>query len=196
MSPTSMRSPRTSSGEGRSASSDVRVTEAAEAELLELLPRVRRWVYAYCGRRHDAEDLVQEALAEVAAAMESFEGRAKFSTFAHRVVMRTLARELGRRRRHEAHHGPEEALEPASTEPDAEREAMHREAVRQLYVALDALSETARRAFVLCAIERLPLDEAAEIEGLSVDALRKRLMRARADVELQLARLEKEKVRR
>lgn len=155
--------------------------EALERLLLLLFPRVRAWTFRMVGPRPDVEDVVQEALTELALALPRFEGRARVTTFAHRVVLRTACRALARRpRRAEV---PLE-LVPALADPavDPETRASGREAMRRLYRVLDELPENRRVAFVLCAVEGLAPHEAAELLGTTPEAMRSRLAHARAQL--------------
>lgn len=151
-----------------------------ERLLLLLLPRVRAWTFRLVGPRGDFEDVVQEALTELATALPRFEGRSRLTTFAHRVVLRAACRAWGRKQRR-----AEVSLElvpAAGPEGDPEARATGREALRRLYRALERLPEKRRVAFVLCAVEGLLPHEAAEIEGTSAEAMRSRLMHARQEL--------------
>lgn len=152
---------------------------ASNPEVLRrLAPKVRLWVFRYLGPSADVDDVTQEALIEIARALERFEGRSKIETYARRIAVRVAYR-MRRRSR------VTETLELVPTEADRrdpERLAMHRESLRRLYAALADLTEKRRTAFVLCAIEKLSHAEAAEVTGVSLDTLRARLKRARAQL--------------
>lgn len=170
----------------RRTRSEAREPALDEAVLRDLLADARRWIARYAGPRADLDDLVQEAMIELVVALERFRGDSSVRTYAHRIVLRTTARELKKRRARrerielvaevdrEAHGDPERAL--------ADRQAMAR-----FYDALLSLSDKRRNAFVLCAIERLAHEEAAAIEDVSVETLRARLKHARRDLEVALA---------
>ena len=154
-----------------------------EATLTELVPTVRRWMWRLLGPGEGFEDAVQDALVELARALPRFEGRSSVTTFAHPIVVRTAYRHMGASR--------EEATEPASLErvghgDDPERRAAGREQLDRLHRVLERLPEKQRVAFVLCAVERLSHEEAAQIEGVSVETLRGRLKRARAELARRL----------
>lgn len=154
-----------------------------EEALVELVPTVRRSVWRLLGPRADFEDVVQDALVELAKALPGFEHRAKLSTFAFTIVTRTAYRHLSRRR--------EESTEPADLErladfDDPERRAAERQQLERLHRVLDRIPERQRVAFVLCAVERVPHAEAAEIEGVSVETLRARLKRAKSELARRL----------
>ncbi len=157
-----------------------------EAALRELLADARRWIARYAGPRDDLDDLVQEAMIELVAALERFRGDSSLRTYAHRVVLRTTSRELARRRRRR--RVLELVADVAAEAPDdPERALADRQAMARFYEALSRLSDKRRRAFVLSAIERLPHEQAAAIEEVSVETLRARLKHARRDLEAALA---------
>src|SRR5690606_9111574 len=113
-------------------------------------------------------------------------GDSSLRTYAHRVVLRTTARELAKRR---ARHERLELVADADHEApgDPERALGDRQAMVRFYAALSKLTDKRRRAFVLCAIEKLAHEEAAAIEEISVATLRARLKHARRDLEAALA---------
>jgi RNA polymerase sigma-70 factor, ECF subfamily len=162
---------------------------ADDSVLRALLPDVRRWIARYAGPRADLDDLVQEAMIELVVALERFRGDSSVRTYAHRIVLRTTARELSRRRTRARHLELVGEVEAETGTHDPERALSSRRAIHALYAALEQLSEKRRNAFVLCAVERLSHEEAAAIEGTSVETLRARLKHARADL---FARLREE----
>jgi RNA polymerase sigma-70 factor (ECF subfamily) len=161
-------------------------TTQTDAVLRALVPDVRRWIARYAGPRSDLDDLVQETMIELVVALERFRGDSSVRTYAHRIAIRTTQRELAKRRQVQRHLELVGEVE-ASSIGDPERSLASRRALMALYQALSQLSEKRRSAFVLCAIERLPHDEAAAIEAVSVETLRARLKHARADLAVLFA---------
>jgi RNA polymerase sigma-70 factor (ECF subfamily) len=152
---------------------------ALEQTLVALLPHVRRWLLRLMGPRPDVDDAAQDALIELAKALPRFEGRAKLTTFAHRVTVRVAYRYYKRR------PAPGELLErsePVETR-DPEARLMERQALEHLHRALATLPEKRRVAFVLCCVEGLTPSEAARVAGSTALAMRSRLHHARAAVE-------------
>jgi len=143
--------------------------------LRELVPEVRRWMFLHLGPRHDLDDATQDALSEIASALHRFEGRSSLATLARRITLRTSYHYYRKRR-----------TEPVSIEPeghDPERQVAARRALERLHVALGQLPERRRAAFVLCSVEQLTPAEAAEVLGVSPNAMRSLICRARQDVE-------------
>lgn len=154
-----------------------------ESVLRDLLADARKWIVRYAGPRHDLDDLVQEAMVELVVALDAFRGDSSLRTYAHRIVLRTTARELAKRRNHERRNELVLVDAHEDTRANPERALLDQEALRHFYDALGTLSPKRRNAFVLCAIERLAHEEAARIEEVSVDTLRARLKHARSDLE-------------
>lgn len=163
------------SGSAPPASSD-----NVETVLRELAPDIERWCARHLGMRSDLEDAVQEALIAVADALTRFRNESSLRTYAYRIVLRSAHRFRAKHRDAQRSQPLHVALDVDTMTPESL--AMERESVRRLYVALDSLSEFRRNAFVLCAIERMPHEEAAAIEEVSVDTLRARLKHARNDL--------------
>ncbi|MBZ0119354.1 MAG: RNA polymerase sigma factor [Sandaracinaceae bacterium] len=160
--------------------------EALDAAVLrDLQVDVRKWIAWYAGPRDDLDDLVQEALIELVVALDRFRGDSSVRTYAHRIVLRTTARQLERRRA--LRRRLELVADVEREDPrDPERALGDRQTLARFYEVLQKLSVKRRDAFVLCAIERLAHEEAAAIEGVSLETLRARLKHARADLEAML----------
>ncbi|MEM9188045.1 MAG: RNA polymerase sigma factor [Myxococcota bacterium] len=155
-----------------------------EELLRSLAPKVYRWVRGYLGPIGEADDVAQEALIAVAGALERFEGRGSLDAYAHRIAIRVAARASRKRRRVVQESAPPPADEDALS---PERRAMSREGLRRLYLALDRLSPKLRSAFVLCCVEGLGHQEAADVAGTSLETMRARLKRSRKKLRTILA---------
>ncbi len=153
-----------------------------ERALTELVPTVRRWMWRLLGPREGFEDAVQDALVELARALPRFEGRSSLTTFAHPVVVRTAYRHM----RPAGAPRMVDAIDQVTSGDDPERRAAGRQQLERLHRVLAQLPEKQRVAFVLCAVERVSHARAAEIEGVSIETLRARLKRARAELARRL----------
>lgn len=146
--------------------------------LRELLPEVRRWMLRQLGPRPDLDDAVQDSLSAIASALHRFEGRSSLATLAHRITLRTSYRYYQKPR-------AVGWVEPESGD-DPEARVGARRALARLHRALGHLPERRRAAFVLCAVEGLDPAEAAELLGVSSNAMRSLLCRARQQLEALL----------
>lgn len=151
---------------------------ALESLLRELLPRMRRILARVLGPGADLDDATQDAAIAVAEALVRFEGRAKLETFVYQITIRVAYRYLAAKRRR-----PTLGLvAPPADEVDPESRAIDRELLRRLYDCLARLPEKRRVAFVLCAVEGIDIESAAEIERTTAGAIRSRLMHARREI--------------
>jgi len=149
------------------------------------------------GTEEDARDAVQDAFLNAFRSLDRFEGNAKLSTWLHRIVVNAALMKLRTRKRKpeqsiesmlpsfldDGHH--EERFKSWDEPVDTLMErAETRELVRQ---QIDALPEGYRTVLVLRDIEGLDTEETAKVLGLSVNATKIRLHRARQALRSLLA---------
>jgi RNA polymerase sigma-70 factor (ECF subfamily) len=151
-----------------------------EATLTRLFPTVRRWLHRSLGDHPELDDATQDALFEIARSLSRFAGESSLETWSYRITTRVAYRYLKRRSNRAAEPFELHVLPDLGVDPEAR--AGHRESIRRFQACLDELTPNRRMAFLLCAVERLPHVQAAEIEGISVETLRARLKRARAEL--------------
>jgi RNA polymerase sigma-70 factor (ECF subfamily) len=126
--------------------------------------------------RTEAEDVAQETFLRLWSHAARWQpGRARLGTWLHRVALNLC---LDRRRRR-----PMEALEdaPEPIDPGDEMTAVlhRRDVARHVQREIRRLTEVQRAALALCHYQGLRGDEAAEIMGVTVEALESLLARAR-----------------
>lgn len=157
----------------------------AAAELVRRhLPRMVGLARRMLGDQAEAEDVAQEVFLRVwkhAAAWKP--GQAKFETWMHRVAMNLCLDRLRRSGRHGGEVSPETPDARASA-TKALDDRQRRDRVRE---ALQELPERQRAALVLCYYQDRSNIEAAEILGVSVDALESLLSRARRTLKSELS---------
>ncbi len=167
---------------------------AAIEQLLERhQPQLWRFGLKLCRNEDDARDLLQETMLAAARSIGGFRGDASLSTW-----LFTIARSYCIKQRRLGVHAPArlESLETEASDevmarpaPGADPEAAA--ASSELGVALDqainALSVPYREVLLLRDVEGLSAPEAASVLGLSVEAIKSRLHRARAAVKERLA---------
>jgi RNA polymerase sigma-70 factor, ECF subfamily len=149
------------------------------------------------GSEEDARDVVQDAFMNAFKSLDRFEGNAKLSTWLHRIVVNAALMRLRTRKRKpeqsiesmlptfldDGHH--EERFQSWDEPIDKIMErAENRELVRK---QIDALPEGYRTVLVLRDIEGLDTEETANVLGLSVNATKIRLHRARQALRSLLA---------
>jgi RNA polymerase sigma-70 factor, ECF subfamily len=142
------------------------------------------------GPAPERDDLVQQIFLDVYRALRRFRGDAAFSTFLHRIVLNVACEHLERRRRS---RGRSEPLEARDASP--EQRARQRQELTRLFAFLEELSPKRRAAFVLVAIECLPLEEAAALLDARPAAIKQRVLDARRELARALDRAPKEDAR-
>ena len=137
---------------------------------------------------HDAEDAVQDSLLCAFRSLSQFHGRAKFSTWLHRIVINSSLMRLRKRKGR-----PELSIEPVSTsaeldspgidplsgDPNPEEQCARVEQREILSEALLKLPSPFRTAIELCDLEGLPAKEAAQRLGVPLSTMKARLFRSR-----------------
>ncbi|HEX9243740.1 MAG TPA: sigma-70 family RNA polymerase sigma factor [Anaeromyxobacter sp.] len=179
---------------------DQELVEAARAgdrrALGKLLERHQGAVYRFgmkmCGESEDAKDVLQETLFAAARTLPDFRGASSVTTWLY-----TIARSFCLKKRRTSKFAPErieslEAQAEASFEiPDARRTPEEDAAARQLRGVLDAaiaeLDPMYREVLILRDVEGLAAAEVAEVLGISVEAVKSRLHRARIAVRERVA---------
>jgi RNA polymerase sigma-70 factor (ECF subfamily) len=150
-----------------------------------MLATARRFV----GSDEDARDVTQEAFLAAFRAIDGFAGTARLSTWLHRIVINTALMKLRsrRRRREESIEGllprfDEDGhwAEPASTSETSTEALVEREQTRTMVrKAIDRLPANYRSVLLLRDIEELDTEETASLLGLTPNAVKIRLHRAR-----------------
>jgi RNA polymerase sigma-70 factor (ECF subfamily) len=149
------------------------------------------------GTEEDARDVVQDAFLNAFKNLDRFEGNSKLSTWLHRIAVNAALMKLRTRKRKPEQ--PIDALLPAFLEDGHHEErfqsweepvdkALERAETRDLVrQQIDALPESYRTVLVLRDIEGLDTEETARMLGLSVNATKIRLHRARQALRAMLA---------
>jgi RNA polymerase sigma-70 factor (ECF subfamily) len=122
---------------------------------------------------NEAEDVVQESYLHAIRHLRKFEWRSSLATWLTRIVVN----EACARRRRRGRGVPEELVGRAPDGPDID--PRRREAGMALREHVDALPASLRVVLVLRAVEGLDTRETAECLGLSEEAVKVRLHRAR-----------------
>jgi len=162
---------------------------ALEALLARHQPRVYRFGLKMCRDPEDAKDVLQETLLAVARGVKDFRGASSVSTWLY-----TIARSFCIKKRRRSKFAPEAVESLDAREPgeearqlaDPSRPPDESLAGRQVEAALEkaigGLDEMYREVLVLRDVEGLSAPEVAEVMGLSVEAVKSRLHRARVAV--------------
>lgn len=136
----------------------------------------------------DARDAVQQALLAAFRAIGDFNGECQLATWLHRIVVNVALMKLRSRARR-----PEESIEDLlphflpdghhvttfDRPPDAETLLLRGEARARVRAAIDQLPDSYRTVILLRDIDELDTEEAAQLLGLTPNAVKIRLHRAR-----------------
>jgi RNA polymerase sigma-70 factor, ECF subfamily len=150
------------------------------------------------GNEDTARDVVQEACLAAFRAMDGFAGTARVSTWLHRIVVNAALMKLRSRRRR-----PEESIEellprfdetghfadaPSAWDASTDRTYERAETRTIVRAAIEELPPSYRTVLMLRDIEELDTEEAATMLGISQNAVKVRLHRARQALRTLLER--------
>jgi RNA polymerase sigma-70 factor (ECF subfamily) len=163
---------------------------AIGALLTRHAPAIYRFGVKMCRDPEDAKDVLQETLLAAARGLHEFRGASSLSTWLY-----TVARSFCIKKRRRSKFAPREltSLDEPGAAGDAmshdkgpEEVASDRELTALLDDAIGALDPANREVLVLRDVEGLTAPEVAQVLGTSVDAVKSRLHRARAEVRARL----------
>jgi len=163
---------------------------AGEKGLYEILmrrynERLYRVTRAIVRNSEEAADLVQEAFVRAYTHLDQFSGAARFSTWLTKIAVHEALAHLRQRARmtdsetttDTGNRSFIEALE--SSIPGPEQQALATQTLEILEAAVDALPYRLRSVFMMREIEEMSTAETAECLGISEEAVKIRLHRAR-----------------
>jgi RNA polymerase sigma factor (sigma-70 family) len=139
--------------------------------------------HAYCSRREDRSDLIQDMIVELWRAYPRFDGRAAFSTFLHRIAVNVaISHYRGQNRRiRDALPIDELGIDLVAADRVLDAEGAELHALHQLIAQLDEVN----RAVVLLYLQGYSAEEIAEMVGLGASNIGTRINR----IKQQLQRL-------
>ena len=169
----------------------------------ELFARHHRRVIHFCyrmtGDQARAEEAAQEVFLRIARAASTYQPTAKFTTWMYTIARRTTLNFL----RDEKEHGEkipihatgqegdpaEEYPLPGPADRDPEQVVWGGELKEKFLEALQHLPEVNRAAFILNRGDGLSYEEVATVLGVTVQAVKSRIFRAREMLLAELSRL-------
>jgi len=147
--------------------------------------RVFRLTLAVLGNIEDAEEAMQDTFVKAFRHLDQFRREARFTTWLTRIAINEAIQKRSKRK----NLVPLAEAETATEQFTPKRYESWKSNPEQLYgkqeihqiveSAIQSLPEIYREAFVLRDIEELSAEEAAEALGITVPALKSRLLRAR-----------------
>ena len=147
---------------------------------------VFRLAYRLTGNEQDAEDVVQESFLRAYKQLQNFESRASFGTWLYRIAANYSLDLIRSRKRHQEHRAPAHEGEGESdamlaiptSDPGPDRMAYSGQFGERISVALAALTEQERTAFVMRHFEGFSIEEIGASLGLGVSAAKHSIFRA------------------
>jgi RNA polymerase sigma-70 factor (ECF subfamily) len=155
--------------------------------------RVYRVALAVLGNAEDAEEAMQDAFVKAYRHLGQFRRESKFTTWLTRIAINEAVQKRRVRRDFislDDSRAADDAFMPRRTEcwrDDPEKVFGKQELRETVEAAVRGLPAIYREAFVLRDIEEMNAEEAAEAIGITVPALKSRLLRARLLVREALA---------
>jgi RNA polymerase sigma-70 factor (ECF subfamily) len=151
--------------------------------------RVYRAARAIVRNDEEAEDVMQQAYVNAYAHLRQFNGTARFSTWLTKIAINESLARVRRQGRYEPFDDERSDVETFMTRNsacDPEKEVAAGELRTLLEWAIDRLPDGAREVFVLREVEGLSTAEVSASLGVSEDAVKTRLSRARASLRKDL----------
>ncbi len=163
--------------------------------------RIFRLAQHITQNREDAEDVLQETFMKAYEHLDQFKGDAKFYTWIVRIAVNQALMKLRRRKTDKSVSLDEQidtgedtiVREIAAWDEDPEQRFTREELHGILDRAIQSLDPPYRSVFVLRDIDELSTEETAEALGLTVPAVKSRLLRARLQLREKLTRFFKRK---
>ena len=151
--------------------------------------------------REDAEDVVQDAFLKAFQKLDQFQGNSKFYTWLVRIAVNEALMKLRKRKTSKTVSIDEDVetedgfvpREVADWSPNPEQQYKQAELNDILEKTIQGLPSGFRTVFVLRDVEGLSTEETADALGLSVPAVKSRLLRARLQLRERLSRHFKKK---
>jgi RNA polymerase sigma-70 factor (ECF subfamily) len=166
--------------------------EDAFEEMVKIYgPRIFSFGFRLCGRRHDAEDLVQDVFLSALKSLDRYRGEAPllswlFTIGAHRCQRMRRTRSGEPRIKASLEQLREIRQDPASTGPDALHVLESKDAHERMARAIAQLPPDLKKVLVLRDLEEQDTSGAAKILGISRAAVKSRLHRARLELKRRI----------
>jgi RNA polymerase sigma-70 factor, ECF subfamily len=160
---------------------ELALIEQIRAELVSLLPRLRRFGYALTGSPDDGDDLVQSACERALTRLDQFQPGTRLDSWMYR-IMQNLWIDHRRSARTQRETGSEAVDLETMAVGDARRDVENSLALAATRRAVADLPEEQRAVLVLVCVEGLSYKDAAALLDIPIGTVMSRLARARLAV--------------
>lgn len=159
-------------------SGDRDLSQQVKAEMVSLLPRLRRFAYGLTGSLDEGDDLTQAACEKALRSLAQFTPGTRLDSWMYRIAQNLW---IDRRRSQQVQR--EQSVEPADLEGlaigDAAREMDRRLDLADVRREVALLPEDQRAVLLLVSVEGCGYRQAAEILEIPIGTVMSRLARAR-----------------
>lgn len=163
------------------------MTSAADqtrADIVALLPRLRRFARALTGQMADADDIVQIAVERALMRMDQYQTGTRLDSWLFSIVRNAWIDEARSRTRRGKVFAPAELGEQVGHDGEAELHAKLE--ADDVWGAMRKLPDEQREAVALVCVEGLAYREAADALGVPIGTLTSRLARGREALKMML----------
>lgn len=152
--------------------------DTIRAQIVQLLPRLRRFAIALAGSRADGDDLVQDTVERALRNLHTWEPGTRLDNWMFRIAKNRFidTRRTAKRSSAVAINAPQEAAEVAE---DGVRAQEARMELRDVATALASLPDEQRETVALVLVDGMAYRDAAELLSIPVGTLTSRIARAR-----------------
>jgi RNA polymerase sigma factor (sigma-70 family) len=146
-------------------------------QMVQLLPRLRRYAIALAGSAADGDDLVQDTVERALKNLHTWEPGTRLDSWMFRIAKNRL---IDKRRAVQRHPvAGSDVLEVAEPALDGEREIEARLTLKSVVKALQELPDEQRHAVALVLVDGLSYRDAADLLEIPIGTLTSRISRAR-----------------
>src|SRR5437773_6530992 len=168
-------------------------TEAASELLTGHYERIFAYFRRLCGNESDASDLTQKAFCKVWQSIQTYEGKAQFTTWLHGIAHHVYVDWRRIKNRFES-ASDEWWLTCASEGPSPFEQTADRETAHQLYALVEELEEATRETVHLHYYQGLTIQETADALGIATSTVKYRLRGAVDFMKSKLLKADRQQV--
>jgi RNA polymerase sigma-70 factor, ECF subfamily len=161
------------------------MTDPFRAELIALLPRLKRFALGLTGHPQQAEDLVQAGCERALVRQAQWQPGTRLDSWMFKIMQNLWIDQL-RAHRPQPFADPEE-LANVPEDQDWQRRMEARLTLEQVMQAMQRLSPPMRAVLALVCVEGLSYQEAADTLAVPIGTVMSRLSRARIELMRQLS---------
>ncbi len=153
------------------------MSDSFRRDLVDLVPRLRRFARSLVGNAQDADDLVQAACERALRSPDLFRPGTRMDSWMYRIIQNLWLDDRRRSRTRGTTIDPDDVY--LSDEGKAAQQPEDRMMLAQVRGAMASLPDAQRQVLALIAVEGLSYKETAEVLDVPIGTVMSRLSRAR-----------------